>query len=82
MIYYVKREYAPNVLLTPSDNLFEVLDHLVAASHAVVPPSVGVKSFFGLKELQLFMRVYADNPKYKCFEVTPYGIVEVNAPTA
>lgn len=42
-LYFVKTEYAPNVILTNSDKLFEVLDHLVAEGYAVVPPQVGSK---------------------------------------
>lgn len=78
MLYFVKSEYAPNVLLTKENNLAGILDGLVAAGHAVTPPRVGTKSFFSMQALRDFMMVYADNPSYKVFELLPEGLIELS----
>ncbi|WP_157771236.1 hypothetical protein [Paenibacillus sonchi] len=54
------------------------LDHLVKEGHAVVPPQVGSKSFFGMPQMIEFLKLYANNPDYKVFEVSPLGISEIN----
>lgn len=53
-LYFVKAEYAPNVVLTNTDNLFEVLDHLVEEGHAVVLSQVRSKFFFGMPQMMNF----------------------------